>query len=321
LEIDGKRTGPFDTEQVLGLLADGEIPEVTQLFASTTTIEFITARELADRNQTPPHADPEPNKTFVPPPRPTEAVHAQEPARAAATPPKPKPELGLVDALLAAKERKTNSTRAMPPEIAHKSPNPFRLQNIPRKAWAILGTAAVLFIGIWAMTYFIKQRVPGTVASTAPTSFEAAKPTVPAPPPALPPPPGMTPPKPPGGDIVTAPPMPPSSAPGAFSAAQIAQHDAEAEREREREADREREREREKEREVANTNDAASQGNAPPPPPPLPEAGGPNGLPPGAPGAMGPGAVPLPPPPIPDPNANPPANPENPPPPAPPPIE
>src|SRR5580704_5812569 len=86
LEIEGQRTGPFNTEQILGLLEDGELPDTAQIFSSTTAVEFITVRQLAERESA---SKPSiavtltdgPSKLFTPPPRPADLQPGNESAR------------------------------------------------------------------------------------------------------------------------------------------------------------------------------------------------------------------------------------------------
>ena len=180
LEVEGRKTGPFPTEQILGLLADHEIPETTRVLSAAPGSSWITVRELAD-------SENRKSKSFVPPPRPTEAQASPETENASASPAAPaasKPEHSLLDALLAAKERKAQSARALPPEHSEAAhPNPFQLQNIPRKVWMMVGTAALLCIAAWGLAHFIKQTSPNlaTNQETAEPSHHVPPPPAPAP--------------------------------------------------------------------------------------------------------------------------------------------
>ena len=90
LEVDGKRTGPFTSDQILGLLSEGEIPETARVTSNDLGERWITVSELEKRNASPsPHPQtsrptPTPRppeaapasraKTFTPPPRPIELL-------------------------------------------------------------------------------------------------------------------------------------------------------------------------------------------------------------------------------------------------------
>src|SRR4051812_47241413 len=111
LEIEGNRTGPFTTEQVLGLLADGELPDTQLLFTSANSNQFISLRDLASRHRVAPVAPPAQapvqqkvppapkaqeavqshsseftgtgiTRPFIPPPRPSESHPTSEPPKA-----------------------------------------------------------------------------------------------------------------------------------------------------------------------------------------------------------------------------------------------
>lgn len=299
LEIEEKKTGPFPTEQILGLLADREIPDSARIQASTPGSEWITVRELAERTQRGPTAEPPapvlapaPAKPFVPPPRPADLHPTGEITRPGAagkpTPPvvaeaipenqraTSKPEFSLLDALLAAKERKSHASRAVPPDGESPLSNPFDLKNIPQKVWMMAGTAVVLCVAAWGMAHFIKQKKPSLATNTDAPEISRNIPP--------PPVPYNVPPITPGLANTTAPVPPPAARPANITppnpaaAAPVATvqntSDTERERDRERERQLERDRDRDRDREIAN------EGTPPPAAAPPPYAPGGEAIPP-----------------------------------------
>ena len=230
LEVKGKRTGPFTTEQVLGLLADKEIPETQRITASMTDDRWITVKELAEDYRHTPQATPP--KHFVPPPRPTELQHPSEGATpstsAHAHVPLPesdassaeardlnKPEHSLFEALLAAKDRKANAGRALPPHSDGVRPNPFSFENIPisRNSWLMAAMAILLGSATWAMVHFIKQKATSEVVHQ-PSTLQHPSQTADTVTSVITPPPLPVPPTPPTAQsahfIPPAPPVPPA---------------------------------------------------------------------------------------------------------------
>src|SRR4051794_40749563 len=109
LEVEGKKTGPFTTEQILGLLSEKEIPGTQRV--TSDGAHWMTVRELADRQNPRPASKP-----FVPPPRPQEltppppALPGETVQEKAPAKPARDPAIGLMDALQAAKDRKSHAS-------------------------------------------------------------------------------------------------------------------------------------------------------------------------------------------------------------------
>ena len=290
LEIEGSKAGPFPTEQILGLLADKEIPETARIQSSAPGSAWITVRELAASQQQPSRNPPaQPAKPFVPPPRPavlqpsnefthpgTEPTVIEIPAAPKHQP--AKPEFSLFDALIAAKERKAQA-RGLPPQMKVARPNPFRLPAIPRKLWMVAGTATVLCVAAWGMVHVIKQKTSSLAANLengSATPPAQVQPLNTAQPPSRP---TIT------GSVAAyglqnmAPAGNPPPHPAAMMPPALGQNNpSDEEREREREHERI---EHERERDIANVDTAAqpmtpsaapqtsNEGGVPVPPPPL----------------------------------------------------
>jgi hypothetical protein len=264
LEVDGRKTGPFATDQILGLFADQEIPGTARVILTAPGSEWTTVAELA----APP---PVAAKPFVPPPRPAELQPATSfrPVKSSS-----KPELSLMDALRVAKERRTHHPTSNVANTGSSSTGLSgfnliaRVQDVPRKAWLIAGTAAVLAAATWGMTQFIKQKAPAIAAQPPHPSGNENR-GAPAPAPVA---------------MTTLPntPVPqprPMSPPAAPTTSATLSADAERARENERRDREDRERDMERERDIASLHNAApqiaapmeSENQVPPPPPPLPE--------------------------------------------------
>jgi hypothetical protein len=294
LEVEGRKTGPFSVEQILGLLAEGEIPETARMISSAPGSDWITVATLAQQHKThqlqqqkaqaiqvqatQPEAAPAPqlpSKPFIPPPRPAELQPASKPPSA------PKPELTLIDALRVTKERRAHASHKSDPTSKDSTP-PFQfaavVSSVPRKAWLIAGTAALLCIATWGMTRFIRQKAPAVALQVQDPAASSAAPVAAAP--AAPAPIAAP-------QIVNQ--VPPPAAPARSTAGFVPppaplNHDSDRQREEQEREDRERE---QHERDIASANDAASQyqspvetsipppldNGMPPAPPPLPEQG------------------------------------------------
>ncbi|MGK5082264.1 hypothetical protein WDW37_03085 [Bdellovibrionota bacterium FG-1] len=156
LEIGEKKTGPFTTEQVLGLLADKEISEQQRVTSGLPDSVWISVGEFA-RIRTP--------KPFTPPPRPSDLVLSTDSSHSSSSAnfipsAQDDPAISLFDALQAAKERKPQSgARALPPESVHLTPHPFSLDRIPKRAWVVVGIGLLFFGAALLMTRYIKGRI------------------------------------------------------------------------------------------------------------------------------------------------------------------
>jgi hypothetical protein len=195
LEVEGRKTGPFTTEQILGLLKEREIPETARIISTQTDSDWFTVGALAQ--QSAPHslsgANPS-SKPFVPPPRPAElqpSSNVPPPETQAAT---AKPELSLMDALRVTKERRAHShaTGSKHPESDEADEHSFTplkaLRTIPRQAWWIAATAALLVVATWSMTRFVKQKAGTPAIADAPPPAPVPAEPVAAQNPPLPPP-------------------------------------------------------------------------------------------------------------------------------------
>lgn len=259
LEVEGRKTGPFATDQILGFFADHEVPGTARIISGAPGSEWTTVAELVavEQKNLPPSL---PSKPFVPPPRPAELQPATSPIPTVA-----KPELSLMDALRVNKERLHGGTKAIEIPKPESSQDSFklitRIQEVPRKAWLIAATAALLLVATWGMTLFIKQKAPTVAAQPAPAAAPSddSRPT-------------------PGGMAAVRAPAPLNQAPPSVTLPSSLSADGDRARERESE---DQERENERERDLASSHDAASQyvapmdidNGTPPPPPPLPEPG------------------------------------------------
>ena len=121
LDVGGARTGPFSAEQVLGFLAEGEIPENQKVTGDSIGNRWITAREFAARAREGQAATDRSASElgFTPPPRPADLDR-----------PGPAPDRSqhdtaknLFEALQTAKERQ--GTSWTPPEAAHWAKTPW----------------------------------------------------------------------------------------------------------------------------------------------------------------------------------------------------
>ena len=79
LEVEGKRTGPFTTDQIVGLFQDGEVPGTQRITSASSEGKWITVNELVDSNKP---------KPFHPPPRPADLTPSQEVTRPSISSPK-----------------------------------------------------------------------------------------------------------------------------------------------------------------------------------------------------------------------------------------
>lgn len=293
LEVEGHKTGPFATDQILGLFADQEILGTARIILTAPGSEWTTVSELASLVHPPPAASPSLGaKPFVPPPRPAELASTSNFNLTNA--PKPvavsKPELSLLDALRVTKERRSHH----PPSKAKEAESTFaemssfnliaRLQVIPTKTWLIGVTLIALCTATWGLTLYIKMQPPPLAAQPAAAPVSETRAAIPPPPstshqpPAALPPPAI--PQARTSAALSVAPPKAISQPAAPQKSSAHNTDAERARENERRDHDERDRDQERERDLANNNAPSqivapmeSETQGPGSPPPVPEQG------------------------------------------------